>query len=36
VPKLVSRVTPWTWRRHWSPPTSSDTTETDTPQWETV
>ena len=36
LPNSVSRVTPWTWLRHRAPPTSSDTTETDAPQCETV
>ena len=36
VPNVVSRVAPWTCRRHLAPPTSSEATETETPQCETV
>ena len=36
VPKSVSRETPWTWRRQSARVTSSETTETDAPLWETV
>ena len=35
-PHSVSRVAPWTCRRHLAPPTSSEATESETPQCETV
>ena len=36
VPNFVSRVAPCTCRRHLAPPTSSEATESETPQCETV